>query len=245
MRTLFLTSSPCLGGVERAVLNPENGFVDRVRQALVSRPRCLFVASSPDSPELTERFAGDMEDAFGEAGMPFASLRVLDCRTVGRAGELVSQSDFIILAGGHVPTQNAFFQSVRLRSLLSRYEGVILGISAGTMNAADTVYAQPELEGESIDPNYRRFLSGLGLTEAMLLPHYQMVRDSVLDGRRLFEDITYPDSVGRTFYALPDGSYLFDDGTGQRILGECWRIRDGEIERVSEAGGSLALCGKA
>lgn len=241
MATLFLTSSPCLGATERAVLNPANGFVSRMRQALVSRPRCLFVASSPDSPDMTERFAQDMADAFEEAGMPFASLAILDSRTAGRARELVSQSDLIILAGGHVPTQNAFFQGVRLRSLLSGYKGVVMGISAGTMNAADVVYAQPELEGESVDPCYERFLSGLGLTEAMILPHYQMVRDTELDGRRLFEDITYPDSVGRTFYALPDGSYLFDGGAGQSIFGECWCIRDGAIQRVSETGGSFAL----
>lgn len=40
------------------------------------------------------------------------------------------------------------------------------------MNRAREVYAQPELEGESVDTEYQRFLDGLGLTELMILPHY-------------------------------------------------------------------------
>ncbi len=59
---------------------------------------------------------------------------------------------------------------------------VVLGISAGTMNSADIVYAQPELEGESIDSAYQRFLRGLDLTKCMIIPHYQDIKDQILDG---------------------------------------------------------------
>ena len=97
---------------------------------------------------------------------------------------------------------------------------MILGISAGSMNAASIVYAQPEMDGESIDPTYERYLPGLGLTDVQILPHYQQIRDWLLDGRRLFEDITYADSIGHCFYALVDGSYLYRDDDGQRLIGE-------------------------
>jgi dipeptidase E len=117
----------------------------------------------------------------------------------------------MILSGGHVPTQNRFFEKIRLRDLLKSCEGVVLGISAGSMNSADEVYAQPEEEGEAVDPAYRRFLPGLGLTKTNLLPHYQENKDDVLDGRRIYADIACPDSMGRTFYAIPDGSYLLID----------------------------------
>lgn len=42
----------------------------------------------------------------------------------------------------------------------------------------------------------------------MILPHYQDIKDDILDGKRLFEDITYPDSYDKEFYALTDGSNL-------------------------------------
>lgn len=103
----------------------------------------------------------------------------------------------LILAGGHVPTQNKFFERIRLKEHINNFDGILIGISAGTMNCAEVVYAQPELEGESIDKKYERFLSGLGITNFMILPHYQDIKDDILDGQHLFEDITYPDSYGR------------------------------------------------
>lgn len=109
------------------------------------------------------------------------------------------------------------------------------------MNSADVVYAQPEEEGEAVDPAYQRFLTGLGLTKTMLLPHYQELRDEVLDGLRLFADITYPDSMGRCFYAIPDGSYLFIEDGREELRGEAYRIKDGSIVQVSSEGEVLAL----
>ena len=85
-----------------------------------------------------------------------------------------------------------------LPELLEGYEGVIMGISAGSMNLANPVYVQPEEPGES-SPDFQRFAPGLGLTRYQILPHYQKVKDNYLDGQRLFEEITYKDSMGNTF----------------------------------------------
>ena len=84
-------------------------------------------------------------------------------------------------------------------------------------------------------------LPGLGLTKVNLLPHYQQVRDDVLDGLRLFKDITYPDSMGRTFCAIPDGSYLFIEGGRTELRGEAYRIRDGRINQISQNGQRVLL----
>lgn len=191
----FLTSSPCIYGAPRAILNPENGFVDNLFSCLPEHPRCLFICSSPDSPYLTDKFAYEMAAAFEEAGMVFSDFQILDRRTQCDAQLLIWESDFIILSGGHVPTQNDFFQEIQLKELLANYQGVVLGISAGTMNAADRVYAQPEEAGESA-PEFQRFLPGLGITTVNVLPHYQQVKDYLLDGKRLYEDVTFDDSYG-------------------------------------------------
>lgn len=234
--TLFLTSSPCIPNADRALLTPANGFIDRMRAALRPMPRALFICSHPDSHDLTDRFAQDMYDAFAEAGMPFGQFGVLDGRNAVEAENLVNASDFIILAGGHVPTQNAFFQSIRLDVLMEGYTGVVMGVSAGSMNAARIVYAQPEMAGESVDPEYRRWLRGVDLTETNLLPHYQMVKDDLLDGKRLFDDITCLDSVGHCFYALPDGSYLYQADGREWLMGECYRVADGTIRQIASDG---------
>ena len=237
----ILSSSPCIDHPDRPILNEANGFIDRLREALPPNCRTLFICSDPDSPALTCRFAADMAYAFACAGLPFRSFTVLDGSNASDAPALIRSSDFIILAGGHVPTQNAFFRAIGLRKLLAGFSGTILGISAGSMNAADTVYAQPEMPGESIDPCYRRFLPGLGLTHVNILPHYQKVRDDILDGQRLFEDITYADSRGRTFYALPDGSYILTDGAETLLFGQSYRLRNGILELLTREGECLSL----
>ena len=236
--TYFLTSSPCTVGAP--VFNRENGLVDGLRNALPRQLSGLFICSSPDDPERTDRFSQDMKFCFEEAGFSFVSYRVLDGRTRHEAAELLRAANLVILAGGHVPTQNRFFNGIGLRELLQDWNGTVLGISAGTMNSADVVYAHPELEGET-GPDFQRFLPGLGLTETVILPHYQMLRDEVLDGLRVFEDVAYPDSMGRRFYALPDGSYLFGNGTAEELRGEAYLIADGVLTQISKNGDTVTL----
>ncbi len=236
----FITSSPFREDVDRPTFSNENGFVDRIRAVLPRDVRCLFVCSDPNAHDFTCRIGADIFMAFAHAGIHFSSYHVLDGTNASRAGELVKNSDLIVLAGGHVPTQNAFFQKIGLRQLLANHPGVAMGISAGSMNSADVVYAQPEEAGES-NPEFVRFLPGLGLTKHQILPHYQKVKDWWLDGKRLFEDITYADSMGRTFYAMPDFSYIIDDGKQSVLYGEGYRLCDGAMQQITTHGDAMKL----
>lgn len=238
---LFLTSSPCKYNVAPATLNPDNEFLDRLRAALPVRPRVLWVCSNPDSYDLTEEFANTIGGAFRDADLPFGEVIILDRRTADRARELVEWCDLMVLSGGHAPTQNAFFQEIRLAELVQAFAGVILAFSAGSMNCAEVVYAQPEAPGESVDPEYRKFLPGLGLTKIQMLPHYQQVWDMMLDGRRLYEDITYPDSMGHVFHAFPDGSYLYRDDREHLLLGKVYRLSNGILEQLTGDGGKYRI----
>lgn len=238
---LFITSSPFIDGAGQAILNPENGFLELLRATLPPFPKCLFICSSPDRRDLNCRFGADVFLAFAQAGIPFSSYAVLDAYNVHEAEDLIAKSNFIVLAGGHVPTQNAFFQEIHLRELLQFYPGVIMGISAGSMNMADVVYVQPEEEGESLDPDYERFAPGLGLTEVNVCPHYQKVKNAILDGQRLFEDITYADSMGNCFFALPDGSYFYQDEEQLLLCGKAWRIQNGILELLTRDGEVLDM----
>ena len=242
--TLFLTSSPCIYKHSPATLNPANGFLSRIRSKLPPKPRTLFVASSPAAQfhAKTDFYAGDMAGAFERAGIDLTGWQLLDDLTASRTRELVAWSDFIILMGGHVPTQNEFFDRIGLKRLLQGYPGVIMGISAGTMNAAETVYAQPEEAGESA-PSFRRFYPGLGLTTVNICPHYQEVieKNMTVDGIPIYPDITAADSMGHTFHVFPDGTYLYRDAQEYAICGKCLRMHDGILELLSEDGERIDL----
>ena len=236
----FITSSPFIDEAPRAILAPENEFIDRIRAVLPRNPRVLFVCSDPRDHEGTCQFAAITTAAFAEAGIAFSSYQVLDGTTAHRAYAMVSHSDFIVLSGGHVPTQNAFFRKIRLRHLLHKFQGTVMGISAGSMNMADTVYVQPEEPGESA-PEFQRFAPGLGLTGVNILPHYQKVKDNYLDGKRLYEDVTFADSMGHEFFVLPDNSYFYQDDDGLLLCGEAFRLKDGILELLTLTGEVLDM----
>ena len=161
---------------------------------------------------------------------------MLDARNLQSAVTLIPKASLVLLAGGHVPTQNRFFHRLALDALLKDFAGTVMGISAGAMNMAKVVYAQPEEPGESLDPAYDRFPEGLGLTEIQVLPHYQNTRSLMLDGKRLFEEITFPDSRGHRFLAIPDGSYVLKDQSGAFLYGEGFFIQDGKIVPAGRPG---------
>ena len=101
------------------------------------------------------------------------------------------------------------------------------------MNSAERVYAQPEAPGESV-PEFQRYMPGLGLTNINVLPHYQQVKDAMLDGKRLFEDVTYADSWGECFFSFVDGTYILIEDGVQMIFGQCGLIKDGKREEISQ-----------
>ncbi len=257
---VFLTSSPTgpFAGENRRIvhgLDRLNGFADRLESFWKAGSRCLMIASSPEEYRGNDEMSAFFRWALEDSGLPVSEFAMWDDRGVTVSGcparigeglsETVNNYDVILLSGGHVPTQNAFFRKIGLREKIKDFQGIVIGISAGTMNSAEDVYVQPELPGESVNPDFERHIQGLGLTWVNVLPHYQMVKDSYLDGRRLMEDITYGDSWGQKFYALTDGSYILIDTSsgdgGPRLFGEAYRIADGGIVQVCREGESILL----
>ena len=243
---LFLTSSPCDDDVPQGCDLPciyfeRNEFVANLQKYVAPGGRFLVIAAWPEDHARNDEMARTFAGCFAWHGMGFADVQVLDSRNQENAAHLVEESDVILLAGGHVPTENAFFKEIGLRALLTDYPGVIMGVSAGSMNAADTVYVQPEEAGEAVDPDFIRWTQGLGLTDKNILPHYNMVKDNILDGLRLFEDVTYPDSAGHPLYVLMDGSYILEHGGESLLYGEAYLLHNGVMECICHEGETITL----
>lgn len=241
---VFLTSSPT-GPLDRSRnvegFDTKNRLVENLKERWTEHARCLLISAAPAEFAMADGMRAHMVDAMGISGLSVNTCDIWDDRTEDFSAEVLASYDVVFLGGGHVPTQNAFFRRIGLREKMAQFEGMVIGISAGTMNSADVVYAQPELEGESVDPDYKRFIPGLGLTQINVLPHYQMIKDAVLDGQRVFEDISYSDSMGREFYALVDGTYILCENGAETIWGEAYRIADGVLTQICEEDQTLEI----
>jgi len=243
---LFMTSSPCDDNVPSGVhlpciLDQSNDFIKNLRDCWKPDSRLVVICSDAYNFPLNDEMCDTFTKCFNYHGLTVSSSVMLDSRNEQDAESLIALSDVILLGGGHVPTQNEFFQRIGLRALLREYTGVIIGVSAGSMNCRDVVYAQPELPGESLDPGFRRFIPGLNLSSIQILPHYQMVRDNILDGKRLYEDITFSDSFGRSFYVLVDGSYVMRREDVYTLWGEGYLIRDGQMRQICKRGKHITI----
>ena len=228
---LFLTSS--IGG--------ENNFLNLLREYWPINSKCLLISSDPDNIEMNNNFKAVFTEAFKSSNFPLSKMDVCDRRNQSRLAYMIYDYDVLLLAGGHVPTQNKFFNQIHLKELMKRYKGIIIGISAGTMNCADVVYAQPELDGEAIDPKYQRYLDGLHLTKINILPHFQDVKDLSVDGLRVLEDISLPDSKVRPFYALVDGAFIFVDDKRSVLYGEAYWFKDGNVTKICETDKNIQI----
>ena len=242
---VMLTSS--LGGSIKVngtripdVLIQHNGLLENLKSIWIPDAKVLIICANPDNHEKNDGVYSCLKEALPMSGLSISSMDQCDDRNPSIIDNL-ENIDVLILAGGHVPTQNRFMKQLRLKERLSDYKGIVVAWSAGSMNCADVVYAGPELEGEAVDPLYERWIPGLGLTDINIFPHFQSLKDDYLDGMRLIEDITFADSVGHEILALNDGSYIMVDNGQATLYGEAYRIKDRQLTQICKAGEHIIL----
>ena len=229
---LFLTSSPT-GPLDQSyrveALDYKNHFVENLKHYWKDHSRCCLIAANPEAYQRNDEMCDFFKNVFLKEDFSLDTMDLYDYRYPLSKEKLLNY-DVILLAGGHVPTQNRYFKEIDLKEKIKDFQGIVIGISAGSMNCAHTVYVQPEESGESLDPNFKRWILGLNLTKQNILPHYQMVKDYCLDGKKLFEEITYPDSIHHCFLVLEDGSYLLSVNNQETVYGKSYLLHDGKLK---------------
>ena len=210
----------------------DNKILDNIKKYVKKYDNFLFVASNEFDNEVTDVYANLTFESFNMT-LPFKNYYILDSRTEDIADELIQKADLIFLCGGHVPTQNKFFSNIDLKEKIKNADALIIGGSAGAMNMAGIVYCPPELEGEAVDSNFNRFYEGLGLTNINVFPHYDELKDDLVDGIHVINEIVIPDSFKYDIYAINNGSYILIDDKNY-LYGEAYLIKDGKIEKINE-----------
>lgn len=78
------------------------------------------------------------------------------------------------LAGGDTPTQFGYFQKYGLDVIIKKHKGVIIGMSAGSINLAETAICTL-----SCEHHRQEIYKGLGCVNISVEPHF--VRSEVSD----------------------------------------------------------------
>ena len=208
-----------------------NGLLKSIKAVWKNDSKVMIISGSPEYYDKNDSVLFCLKGAFSLSNLSASEVKMCDERNK-EIIERLPEMDVLILAGGHVPTQNSFMKTIELKERLQDWDGLLIAWSAGSMNCAEMVYAGPELPGEAIDPNYQRWIRGLGITKTNIFPHFEALRDEILDGLRLIEDITYADSMGNEIIALNNGSFIVIDNGTEILYGEAYSIKNGEQRQI-------------
>ena len=235
---VYLTSSfikyQDIDSYEKVAPDKCYGLFDDLKKEWPDAANILYVSCNPDSTKENENQLQRVLDAFEFTSLPVNEAKILLEKDKDNLPELIKWANVIYLSGGHAPTQLAFMKRMGLKEALSAYDGLVIGLSAGSVNAAYSVYLVPELEGEAADPNFVRFSDGLDLTNIQLIPHADVFKNTKIDGLDFIDDIVIPDSYGRRFYLISDGSYFKVKNGKTTFKGVGEIIEDGVITPLKQ-----------
>lgn len=199
---------------------------------MFNQMRGLIIAAYPNRYDGNDEMCDYFRKAFESCDIKFSTFDLCDDRYHFTRKDIQSY-DLIVLAGGHTPTQNKYFKDIDLKEKIKGFDGIVVGISAGSMNLAENVYFQPEEPGES-GSLFIKDGKGLGLSDIKLTPHLQMIRKINLDGKSLVYDLIVEDSKTRKILGLNDGSYVYiGEDDKPLIYGEAYMIKNGDIIKIN------------
>lgn len=200
-----------------------NGFNEQTaeifRQKIRKRKKFAFVASEFEKiHEKTDRYFHYFLNMFEKVGIYFEETYVIDGRmSVGQAQKIVAEADVIWLSGGDTPTQFRYFQEYGIDAVISQYGGIIIGMSAGSINMAKTSICTLSCG------HYKQLVyNGLGCVDISVEPHFvrSEVSDELIDLSKKY-----------TIYGLCDDSLIVCSGKSIEFHGEIYKLSQGNIER--------------
>lgn len=190
------------------------------RQKILKRNKFAFVASEfVKIHEKTDKYFRFFLNMFEESDIHFVEAYVIDGRmSAAEAQKKVAEADVIWLSGGDTPTQFRYFQEYGLDTVIKQHNGVIIGMSAGSINMAKTSICTL-----SCGHFKQEIYDGLACVDISVEPHF--IRDKVSNE---LVDL----SKEYTIYGLCDDSFIVSSGTAVELYGEIYKLSHGNIERL-------------
>ena len=201
-----------------------NGFNSQAAEVfqkkISKRNKFAFVASEFEKiHEKTDKYFHFFLNMFEEADIHFEEAYVIDGRmSADEAQKRLAEADVIWLSGGDTPTQFRYFQEYGLDIVIKQHDGIIIGMSAGSINMAKTSICTL-----SCGHFKQEIYNGLACVDISVEPHFILnkVSDELMDLSKKY-----------TIYGLCDESFIVCSGETIEFYGEIYILSHGNIERT-------------
>ena len=214
-------------------IDVSNNFLVNLEKQISRYDNFVFICNDPLAFEQNDTSAKKISVAFERQLKPFNNTVVLDNRTKKNSAIILKSADFVFIQGGKIPAQNQFLKNIDFANIIKNTNAVVVGRSAGAMNMAHKVYNYPEEDSEI---NEARWFSGLGLSDYIVIPHFNLKNGNeyCMGNFNLLTDYYLPTSKGNIFYALTNGSYILIDNKNAVVYGESYIIKDEQVTKICE-----------
>lgn len=197
-----------------------NSFSKLLKTCLKASMSFVFVASEFDNiHEKTDWYCNQFLKMFSDCGINFETVNVVDGRiSKENVKDMVRNADVLWLAGGDTPTQFAYLESYGLIQCIREHKGVIIGMSAGSINMTKTAVCTLTCEHNEL-----KIYEALGLVEFSVEPHFD--KDNITKELLVLSE-KYP------LYGICDDSAIICTEDNTFYIGDVFFINKGEVTPV-------------
>ena len=204
-------------------LDKEKGFTEEQKNNLLkdipSDSTITFIATTFNNYEKTDYNLNRIIDMFKNIGINFKTIYLIDSRIEeSTMKEYLKESNIIFLMGGNPEEQMAKINEYHLTSIIKNFSGIILGVSAGSMNQTTNVIYYDEDIGERLIE-----YEGLGFLDINLYPHLDFNNIPYL--KEIFEVSKHGKII-----ALPNESFIKIINNIPEYHGEYYYVENGTID---------------
>ena len=178
----------------------------------------VFIATTFDDYEKNDLYYNNLIKHFKNIDITFNKAYLIDNRVAkDLAKDYILKSNIIFLMGGDTKKQIDSVKEYDLFEILKSKEGIILGVSAGSMNQSSRVVYKNDYNNYVIED-----YEGLGYIDINIYPHLDFNNIDYL--KEVFEVSNYTKTV-----ALPNDSFIRIENNNIDFVGEYYTIQNSKI----------------
>lgn len=203
-------------------ISKEQGFNEIQREYLKkdikNNDTIVFIATTFDDYEKNDLYYNNLIKHFKNIDITFNKAYLIDNRVAkDLAKDYILKSNIIFLMGGDTKKQIDSVKEYDLFEILKSKEGIILGVSAGSMNQSSRVVYKNDYNNYVIED-----YEGLGYIDINIYPHLDFNNIDYL--KEVFEVSNYTKTV-----PLPNDSFIRIENNNIDFVGEYYTIQNSKI----------------
>ncbi|BCN30828.1 Type 1 glutamine amidotransferase-like domain-containing protein [Anaeromicropila herbilytica] len=196
-------------------------FEKQLKRLITKREKFVFVASEFDkNHDTNDYYYSHFLDMFVKIDIHFDNTYLIDSRTSKEVAQrLIETADVIWLSGGDTPTQFNYLKSYGLLPFIKNSSGIIIGMSAGSINMAKTAICTI-----SCGHTEQKIYEGIGVVDIFVEPHFNNsdVSDELLELSKQY-----------SIYGMCDESLIIYENEEPIFLGDIFLIENRTVKQIS------------